>query len=68
MTNRLAHTVRLYALLDKLEARIGGGRVLAECHGRLNWPVRGVYFFSKLANCGRGRDVVGGSCEWELMR
>lgn len=34
-----------YALLDDLEARIGGHRRLGECHGRMAWPQRGVYFF-----------------------
>ena len=34
-----------YALLDQLEARIGGKRRLGECHGRMSWPKRGVYFF-----------------------
>lgn len=33
-----------YALLDELEARIGGHRRLADCHGRMVWPQRGVYF------------------------
>ena len=34
-----------YALFDDLEARIGGHRRLGECHGRMAWPQRGVYFF-----------------------
>ena len=45
MTDRLADTARFYGLLDDLEARLGGVRVLADCHGRMNWPERGVYFF-----------------------
>jgi hypothetical protein len=28
-----------------LEERIGGKRTLAEAHGRMKWPRRGVYFF-----------------------
>lgn len=34
-----------YALLDDLEARIGGQRRLGDCHGRMAWPQRGIYFF-----------------------
>ena len=34
-----------YGLLDRLEIRIGGQRRLRECHGRMSWPERGVYFF-----------------------
>lgn len=34
-----------YGLLDELEARIGGRRRLGDCHGRMAWPQRGVYFF-----------------------
>ena len=38
---------RFYAALEQLAAGSGGRRTLAECHGRLNWPRRGVYFFSE---------------------
>lgn len=34
-----------YMLLEKLENRMGGRRRLADCHGRMQWPNRGVYFF-----------------------
>ncbi|WP_099865929.1 hypothetical protein [Pararhizobium haloflavum] len=34
-----------YALLDELEAKIGGRLRLGDCHGRMPWPQRGVYFF-----------------------
>lgn len=34
-----------FQLLGDLEDRVGGKRLLAECHGRMNWPERGVYFF-----------------------
>ena len=34
-----------YALLSELEQRIGGRRRLGDCHGRMSWPQRGVYFF-----------------------
>lgn len=36
---------RFYDLLDELENNIGGRRRLGDCHGRMNWPKRGVYFF-----------------------
>lgn len=34
-----------YALLDDVKARIRGHRQLGDCHGRMSWPQRGVYFF-----------------------
>ncbi len=34
-----------YGLLAELESRIGGRRLLRECHECMNWPERGVYFF-----------------------
>lgn len=43
--NRLDDLRRFYRLLDILEERLGGVRVLSECNGRLSWPRRGVYFF-----------------------
>jgi hypothetical protein len=45
MADRLADTRRFYDLLDRLEGRIGGRRMLADCNGRMNWPTRGIYFF-----------------------
>jgi hypothetical protein len=36
---------RFYAALAELEQRLGGKRTLKDCHGRLSWPDRGVYFF-----------------------
>ena len=34
-----------YRLLGDLEERMGGRRRLGDCHGRMPWPERGVYFF-----------------------
>jgi len=34
-----------YRILEHLEARMGGRRRLGDCHGRMPWPERGVYFF-----------------------
>ena len=42
---RLKATLRFYELIGRLEVRIGGTPTLANCHGRMNWPTRGVYFF-----------------------
>ena len=42
---RLHHIRRFYSILDKLEGNVGGKRTLEECHGRMNWPQKGVYFF-----------------------
>ena len=42
---RLTDLQRFYALLDALDAKAGGKRLLATCHGRMSWPQRGVYFF-----------------------
>jgi len=39
---RLNH---FYGLLRDLEDGLGGRRTLGECHGRMGWPRRGVYFF-----------------------
>lgn len=43
--HRTRDVERFYELPDELERRTGGVRHLAQCHGRLNWPMRGVYFF-----------------------
>ena len=45
MSSRLDDLIRFYAILDDLERKPGGRRLLSECHGRMNWPQRGVYFF-----------------------
>jgi len=31
--------------LDELENTVGGRQQLKNCHGRMNWPDRGIYFF-----------------------
>lgn len=58
MTDRLTVTGRFYELLDDLEVRLGGARVLADCNGRMNWPDRGVYFFLDPGEAGAGRRVA----------
>ena len=37
--------IRFYTLLDEVETKLGGKRILANCHGKMSWPLRGVYFF-----------------------
>ena len=34
-----------YEVLSSLEQRLGGPRPLSSCHGRMEWPRCGVYFF-----------------------
>jgi hypothetical protein len=36
---------RLHDLLERLATAQGGTRQLRDCHGRLDWPSHGVYFF-----------------------
>jgi hypothetical protein len=43
--NRQGDILRFYGLLDRLATRLGGPLRLSGCHGRMNWPQRGVYFF-----------------------
>lgn len=42
---RLQHLNQFYDLIDNLTQDNGGLYYLSECHGRLEWPKRGVYFF-----------------------
>ena len=62
VTDRSADTMRFYDLLDRLDARIGGARTLADCHGRAKWPARGVYFFRESgesrSGSGRGPRII----------
>jgi len=54
---RLRHLDQFYALLGKLQAGLGGRRVLKECTGVMDWPKMGVYFFFE-ANEYRATDVA----------
>lgn len=45
MTDRQQHIDELYGLLDELSQKLGGAKRLADCHGKMNLPKRGVYFF-----------------------
>jgi len=59
---RLRLVRRFYGLLDRLDSSLGGKRTLAEVHGRMDWPKRGVYFFFEPDECrttsGSGLRVV----------
>lgn len=59
---RLDDLGRFYSLLDRLEQKVGGKRVLANCNGRMDWPQRGVYFFfepgEERMHSGKGPRVV----------
>lgn len=60
---RLQDLRRFYLLLDELEGRIGGKRLLENCTGRLDWPRRGVYFFFE-----NGESRAGGSLAPRVVR
>jgi hypothetical protein len=45
MADRLTDIIRFYSILSRLEQKIGGRRKLSFCKARMNWPLRGVYFF-----------------------
>jgi hypothetical protein len=57
---RLDDLRRFYRILDVLEERLGGTRMLSD--GRLSWPQRGVYFFmeqgEERSDTGTGRRIV----------
>ena len=44
-SDRRADVDRLYALLARLDERVGGARRLGDCTGYMDWPNRGVYLF-----------------------
>ena len=60
--HRLKHLIQFYSILDSLRVNIGGARKLADCSGRMDWPVRGVYFFQEFgesrSDTGTGLRVV----------
>jgi hypothetical protein len=46
--DRLSDLQRFYALLERLQGRLHGTHLLAQCRSNMAWPVRGVYFFFEL--------------------
>jgi hypothetical protein len=53
---RLSDLRRFYVLMDQLALHPGGPRRLADCSGRMDWPMRGVYFFMELGEMRRESD------------
>ena len=45
MRNRKNDLISFYQLLDQLEQKAGGRRLLSDCNVKTIWPLRGVYFF-----------------------
>jgi len=43
--SRIEDVKTFYRHLDSLRDICGGYRTLADCHGKMSWPQRGVYFF-----------------------
>lgn len=59
---RLEDIERFYSILEALEDKIGGRRVLNECSKGSGWPTRGVYFFmedgEERSDSGKGLRIV----------
>ena len=47
VTRRINDLERFYAILEDLSEKTGGTRLLSTCSGRMDWPIRGVYFFQE---------------------
>jgi hypothetical protein len=62
LAERRTDLIRFYDLLTALAQREGGPRRLVDCHGRMLWPPRGVYFVfepgESRSNSGEGLRVV----------
>lgn len=43
--NRRKSLAEFYQILEEVRTKIGGFKLLADSHGRMGWPTRGVYFF-----------------------
>lgn len=59
---RLQDLIKFYNSMNRLEHKIGGRRMLSDCHGRMKWPKRGIYFFmedgEQRMNSGQGPRIV----------
>lgn len=60
--DRRKDLVRFYSLLDRLQDKVGGKRILGDCSGYMSWPDRGLYFFFEeseaRSDTGKGMRVV----------
>jgi hypothetical protein len=45
LSERRELLAEFYSVLGTLRERVGGDQRLSACHGRLGWPMQGVYFF-----------------------
>jgi hypothetical protein len=61
-SERRAHLVQFYSILNRLEYKLGGARRLADCTRHMRWPQRGVYFFrepgEQRSDTGEGPRIV----------
>ena len=61
-TDRLSDLIRFYQALSQLENALGGKKRLRECHGKMLWPQRGLYFFfeegERRSDSGKGLRVT----------
>lgn len=62
MTKKLEDLIKFYNSMSRLENKIGGRRLLADCNGRMTWPKRGIYFFmedgEQRTESGQGSRIV----------
>lgn len=63
---RLEEIEELYSVLAEAENRIGGKKLLSQCHGRMTWPKHGIYFFFEHGEIRQG--VIGGRDASPIMR
>ena len=60
--SRFDHLKQFYSLLNTLTEKMGGARTLSGCSGKMQWPLRGVYFlfeYSEIrSDTGTGLRVV----------
>ena len=42
---RIEDLDKFYDIMDALEQKVGGKRLLSECDGKMPWPEQGIYFF-----------------------
>lgn len=62
-SSRLQDVKCFYELLEQLEEKVDGKRILAECDGRMYWPERGVYFFFE-----KGENRTESGCGLRVVR
>lgn len=58
MADRQQYIEALYGLLDALSQKVEGAKRLADCHGKMGFPARGVYFFFEPGEYRRNRQEL----------